>query len=94
MKKLLAALVLTTIPTLGVAHGNRHNYTPHHRHGSHVWIAPLIIGGAVGAAIASQRPPVVTYSPQQYLPPPPYGYTYINVYDHGCNCYRWVLTNY
>lgn len=67
----------------------------HHHHGRAHWVAPLIIGGVLGAVIANQAhsapppPPVYVYPPQ-----PPYGYQYQQFYDYYCNCYRWALVPY
>lgn len=64
MKKFLVASLLLISGTV-FAHGQYGYY--HHYHGGHNnWVAPLIIGGAVGYAIS--RPPVV-YSPPVVYPP-------------------------
>jgi len=86
MKKLFITLALAcvTLPALaqhyGHGHGFRHHYGHHGYHyGGGVngnWVAPLIIGGFVGAAIANnrqqetiviQRPPVVIQNPPVYV---------------------------
>lgn len=89
MRKILAVLlVVFALPVL--AHGP---YRPmpyrYHYHSNHGWVAPLIIGGAVGYALSrpTPNPPVII----QNLPPAPLGYHYEQVLDGNCNCYRWVL---
>ena len=63
MKKVLAVLLLTlaSIPAMA-QHWHGHGFR-HHGHysggGNGSWVAPLIIGGFVGAAIANSREPVV-----------------------------------
>ena len=60
MKKFLAILLLTLVSVPALAqhwnHGHRHHgqarYYGHYSHNN--WVAPLIIGGVVGAAIASR----------------------------------------
>jgi len=72
MKKLVAILLLALTATTAMAqhhgHGLRYN---HHRHGHYYgggWVAPLIIGGAVGYALT--RPaPVVVEQPPVYVQP-------------------------
>jgi hypothetical protein len=62
MRKILASILLTLIAVPAMA---QHWHHRHHRpvyYGSGNWVAPLIIGGVVGAAIASrpaQAEPVV-----------------------------------
>ena len=64
MKKILASILLTLIAVPAMAQHWHHGYR-HHRpvyYGSGNWVAPLIIGGVVGAAIASrpaQAEPIV-----------------------------------
>ena len=77
MKKVLAVLLLTLATVPAVAqHWHGHGFRHHGHYGHHGyyngggWIAPLIIGGVVGAAIANrpatqtetvivQQPPVI-----------------------------------
>jgi hypothetical protein len=79
------------------ADGWRHGPRPNHYHGGgYGWVAPLVLGGVVGYAIAQPRPvppPVVYVNPQPVYGPyvPPYGYHWENVLDANCNCYRTVL---
>jgi len=97
MKKVLALAVagLMTISTPSQANPNHW-----HHHGSHNrydWVAPLVIGGAVGYALTRQQqvivqqPPIVYYPNPQ--PPVPYGYHYEQILDANCNCYRLVLVS-
>jgi hypothetical protein len=96
MNKLLQILLvvsLTMISTASRAHpGHGPHYWEHNRYG---WVAPLVIGSAVGYAVATrpqpiviQQPPNIYYQPQQQAP---YGYHYENILDANCNCYRLVL---
>ena len=91
MRKLLAGLIIAALPLVSIAGGNHHRQH-NHRHGGHNhWVAPLIIGGVLGAAIASQHRPYVVPPVVQSYPLPPYGYAYAHVYDAYCACYRLVL---
>jgi len=71
----LSALTLTisTTAAAGGYYGHRHHYhhRPHvvHHHGH--WIAPLIIGGVVGAAIAANRVEAQTQAPVVNVPGSP-----------------------
>lgn len=56
--KYLIVLLLSLGSTATLAQ-HRHHY--HHHHRSHNWVAPVIIGGVVGYALA-QRPPAVIYT--------------------------------
>lgn len=82
MKKILAVAVLTlaTVPAMAQHwHGNgfrHHGHIRYHGGGNGNWVAPLIIGGVVGAAIANnrqqetivlQQPPVVVQNPPVYV---------------------------
>jgi hypothetical protein len=76
MKKTLAGIVLTLAASSAVAqYGHYRPPIYHHNHGhnNNAWIAPLIIGGVVGAVIARESAPVVVQQPpviiQQPLPP-------------------------
>ncbi len=76
---------------------NSSQASPNHRSHSHYrggpnWIAPIVIGGVLGYALAQPR--VVASPPPVYYPPAPvapYGYHYETIVDAGCNCYRTVL---
>jgi len=79
MKKLFISLLLASsaLPALAQhwhGHGFRHH--GHHYGGNSNWVAPLIIGGVVGAAIANnrhqetivlQQPPIVIQNPPVYV---------------------------
>ena len=73
-----------------------HHRTHSHHHGAPNWIAPIVIGGVLGYALAQPRqvivqpPAPVAVYPNTY-PPVPYGYHYEQIVNAGCNCYRWVL---
>lgn len=72
MKKLLTVLLLTVSATAFAQHhhGWRH-YGHHSGPGFGYWVAPLIIGGVVGAAIAKENqqsyPPVIVQQPQSVI---------------------------
>ena len=92
MKRILLVTLLATLSTNVLAHG----YYGHGYHGSgNEWLAPLIVGGALGYIIAQPRT-VIVQQPQ-YAPLPSYVpanepiYRYENIYDANCNCYRQVL---
>jgi hypothetical protein len=91
-----------TLASLILASGTSQANPNHWDHGPHRgyynpygWVAPLVIGGAVGYAITRpqsvivQQPTVVYPNPQPQ--PVPYGYHYENILDANCNCYRLVL---
>ena len=91
-KLLLAALAVVSLSA------QAHPYGGHWGHYHSGWVAPLVIGGAVGYAIAArpqtvvvQPPPSVYYYQQPYPQVPPYGYHYENIYDGNCQCNRLVL---
>lgn len=92
MKRILLVTLLATLSTNVLAHG----YYGHGYHSSgNEWLAPLIVGGALGYIIAQPRT-VIVQQPQ-YAPLPSYVpanepiYHYENVYDTNCSCYRQVL---
>lgn len=89
MKKFIFTLLLISCGTVNAGPWHHYGHRPHH-HGHSHWVAPLILGGVLGAVIVNQTQP----QPQvvQQLPPPPYGYNYIQIYDYNCNCYKWALT--
>lgn len=73
MKKLIAiALLAASSTVMAQHHGYRHyHHRPHvvhHHHGHSHWIAPLIIGGVVGAVIASNRVEAQTQVPITTVP--------------------------
>lgn len=88
MKKLIFALIFFSSSIVNAGHPHQHR-PHHHYHNNSQWIAPFVLGGVLGAVIVNQwqQPPVVST-----LPPPPYGYRYIQIFDQYCNCYRWAIT--
>ena len=108
MKKLILAVALTLVGSSAWAHDrhHRHHHRPHvqhhhHHHNHYRWVAPVIIGGAIGYGLSQPRyysPPPVHYAPQpnyHYVPPAytsvPYGYREEVRFDTYCNCDRLVL---
>jgi hypothetical protein len=95
MNKLLQTVIVASLITASVA-TQAHPYGPHYWGRNHYeWVAPLVIGSAVGYAVATrpqtvviQQPPSVYYQPQ---PVAPLGYHYENILDANCQCYRLVL---
>ena len=98
MKKILAILVLSLSVISAPA------FAWHERGG---WVAPFVVGGVVGYAVA--RP---YYHPYYYAPPPqavyvqppvyvqqpnpaPAGFYQATILDANCNCYRtvWIQNN-
>jgi hypothetical protein len=62
MKKILVALSLLALTGTAMAQHWNHQWNHHHRHHGYIhgggngnWVAPLIIGGVVGAAIVNNR---------------------------------------
>jgi hypothetical protein len=93
MKKILALVFSVMLITPAMADGWRHHHQrPVHRN-HYNWVAPVIIGGAVGYLLAQPRynQQSVVITPPGTLPPPPYGYHYETFLDAYCNCYRTVL---
>ena len=81
MKKFVLAIVIG-MSMIGSAVANDRHYRPHHRphvqhhhhhghHGNHRWVAPLIIGGAIG------------YGATRYYSPPPVYYRDTPVIVHN-----------
>lgn len=107
MRKIIAAVVLSVIAASSFADGYEHrenhrggyyggyNGGYHNRDGGGNWIAPLIIGGVIGAVIANQnQPPVYQQQSPIYTSPPVYQqapiYKNVEVYIPECSCYRVV----
>lgn len=97
MKKIVSGIIagLMMTATVSQASPNHHHYGPRHHghHGGYGWVAPLVIGSAVGYVIATRPIPQPQPQPiviQQY-PNPPIGYKYEQILDANCNCYRLVL---
>ena len=88
IKVLLASLVAISLSV------QAHPYGPRWGHYHSGWVAPIVIGGAVGYALAARpQTVIVQQSPSVYYPQPqaPYGYHYENILDANCQCYRLVL---
>jgi hypothetical protein len=85
----LASLILVSgTSQANPNHWNHHGYYPN----PYGWVAPLVIGGAVGYVITRPMQPVVIQNPTNIQPQPvPYGYHYEQILDANCNCYRLVL---
>jgi hypothetical protein len=77
MKKLLTVLLLTVSATAFAQHNHHWRHHGHHGYyyggGNGNWVAPLIIGGFVGAAIANNRPQetIVLQKPSVVIQNPP-----------------------
>lgn len=80
MKILLALFLMSTCMSAAAQH--RHHHHHHYHAHSNQWLAPAIIGGIVGYALAQPRPqiqyynvpPVVQY---YYAPPQPVCNTWV-----------------
>jgi hypothetical protein len=92
MKLLHAITLVSLILVTGTSQANPNQYHHHGYYPQFGWVAPLVIGGAVGYAITRPTQTVVIQNPpaNQY-PPVPYGYHYEQILDANCNCYRMVL---
>lgn len=86
MKKLIAILAVALSTTACAQH--------HHHGGAYGggWVAPLIIGGAIGYFI--NRPPVIVQQPPMVVNPPPVVvqspvpiYQEVLQYNIQCQCY-------
>ena len=98
MKKLLLALSLLAIA--GSASAQWHHHGGYYRGGCYGcgWVAPLIIGGAIGYEINRanqpviiQQPPVIIQQPQTYGELPPVGYHWQEMIDPQTNTKKIVL---
>ena len=92
-KPLQTLLIASLITTSAASHAHPlgHHYWGHNHYG---WVAPLVIGSAVGYAVATRPQTVVIQQPPPniyYQPQAPYGYHYESILDANCNCYRLVL---
>jgi len=89
----LASLILASgTSQANPNHWNHHGYYPN----PYGWVAPLVIGGAVGYALTRPQTvivqqPTVVYP--NYPQPAPLGYHYENILDANCQCYRLVLVS-
>ena len=67
MKRVITALALLAVAGTASAQWHHHGYHGGYRyHGGYSgggWVAPLIIGGVVGAVIANNRDPIVVQQP-------------------------------
>jgi hypothetical protein len=94
MKTLIKKLLLVGLVGLSLS-AQAHPYGPHWGHYHSGWVAPLVIGGAVGYALAARPPTVVIQQPPSVYypayPQAPWGYHYENILDANCQCYRLVL---
>jgi hypothetical protein len=102
MKKSL--LALTLVLGTGLAQANPHHGHGHRGgHGHHWggWVAPLVVGGAIGYGLSRQyyqpvyATPVIVEQPvitqPQMLIQPPIGYRWQQMIDPSCNCNKIVL---
>lgn len=96
--KLIALLTGLTLSTSAFAHGPY--YGPRyygHVHSSNDWVAPLIVGGAVGYILAQPRQQtVIVQQPAPVVVDQPYSpnqpiYQYQDIYFNDCNCMKRVL---
>ncbi len=103
MSKITRLIVAVALMAAAVtpAFANDYIHHPHHggHHGGSDWIAPLILGGILGAVLSQPRnvytqpqvvygqPPIVHDSRFTYRPM----YKAVDVYIKECNCYRTVL---
>ena len=91
--KTLIKVLLTGLIAVSLS-AQAHPYGPRWGHSHYGWVAPIVIGGAVGYALAARPQTVVIQPPPSvYYPQPqaPYGYHYENILDANCQCYRLVL---
>lgn len=101
LTKLLIAGIAVAMSTAAVAQprgdfGHRGGHSHHHSGGN--WVAPLVIGGVIGAVIASQPREVYVQPAPVYIPPRPVYPEYtprtmwrrVDVYIPECNCYRTI----
>ena len=93
MNKVITLVFASMLLIASSSQANPNHWNHSHRHARPNWIAPIVIGGVLGYALAQPRV-VVASPPPVYYPPapvPPYGYHYETIVDAGCNCYRTVL---
>ena len=96
--KLIALLTGLAMSTSAFAHGTYYGYRPHYAHsGGSDWVAPLIVGGAVGYILAQPRQQtVIVQQPAPVIVDQPYSpnqpiYQYQDIYFNDCNCMKRVL---
>jgi len=90
--KTLIKVLLIGLAIVSLA-AQAHPYGPRWGHYHSGWVAPIVIGGAVGYALAGRPQTVVIQQPPNpyYQPQAPLGYHYENILDANCQCYRLVL---
>jgi len=97
MKKVLALAVVGLMMISTSSQANPNHWHHHGYHNPYGWVAPLVIGGAVGYALTRPQTVIVQQPSQIYYPntqpPVPYGYHYEQILDANCNCYRLVLVS-
>jgi hypothetical protein len=103
MKKSLLALSLLVVVGSAVAHGpHRMGGWPGGYYGGGCygcgWIAPMIIGGAIGYELSrpqtvyvEQQPSVIVQQPQTVVQAPPVGYHWQEMIDPATNLRKIVL---
>lgn len=92
MKKFVLAVALMFTSVSAFAHGP---YYGGYYRGHYDWVAPLVVGGAVGYLLAQPRT-VVVQQPQavnlnQIYGPTQGVYQYQDIYFNDCSCYKRVL---
>lgn len=97
MKKLIVGSLLFGLVSAAFAGPYGH----HHNHGGGNWVAPALVGGLIGYAVASRQPqpvyvtasPAITgyYPPAVTYQPVPQTYRYETILDANCGCYRTVI---
>mgnify|MGYP003336495952 CR=1 FL=1 len=93
MNKVITLVFASMLLIANSSQANPNHWSHSRHHAGPGWIAPIVIGGVLGYALAQPRV-VVASPPPVYYPPapvPPYGYHYETIVDAGCNCYRTVL---
>lgn len=95
MKRILALIFVGLMTLTGTSQANPHHGHPNYGH-HNGWIAPLVIGSALGYVVSQRQQPVIVQQPvvvypNTYPSVPPYGYHYEQMLDANCNCYRVVL---
>ena len=92
MNKLLQLLMAASLMISATSQAHPYGGRPYWGH-HYGWVAPIVIGGAVGYALAARPQTVIVQQPLNpyYQPQTPWGYHYENVLDANCQCYRLVL---
>jgi hypothetical protein len=93
MKRLLQVLLAASLMISATSQAHPYGGRPYWGYNHYGWVAPIVIGGAVGYAIAARPQTVVIQQPPNvyYQPQAPLGYHYENILDANCQCYRLVL---